>query len=79
MQVADQGDLGSVVQHDVELSQQGNQSRRLPAFLGLALLSYGVFALSRTPCLAGCVNPEREEPRQGARPAPADRHHATAD
>ncbi|MDT0468862.1 DMT family transporter [Streptomyces gibsoniae] len=51
----------------------------LPALLGVALLCYGVFALSRTPCLAGCVNPEPEEPRHGARPASAGPHPATAD
>ncbi|MGW1161192.1 DMT family transporter [Streptomyces sp. NPDC002519] len=51
----------------------------LPAFLGVALLCYGVFALSRTPCLAECVHPEAEEPRPETRPAPAARHPATAD
>ncbi|MGW2855226.1 DMT family transporter, partial [Streptomyces sp. NPDC001215] len=51
----------------------------LPAFLGVVLLCYGVLALSRTPCLAGCVNPEPEEPRRGPRPASACHHPATAD
>ncbi|MET7289300.1 DMT family transporter [Streptomyces sp. NPDC005573] len=43
----------------------------LPALLGAALVVYGVFALSRTRCLAKCVCPEEEdqgEPRHG-RPA----------
>ena len=36
----------------------------LPAFLGLALLSYGVFALSRTRCLAKCIDRDDEEAQQ---------------
>ncbi|MGW2712119.1 DMT family transporter [Streptomyces sp. NPDC001356] len=36
----------------------------VPALAGLALLAYGVFALSRTRCLAKCVNhDERDEDR----------------
>ncbi|MFD0508901.1 hypothetical protein ACFQ0G_50940 [Streptomyces chiangmaiensis] len=43
----------------------------LPAFLGLLLLTYGVFALSRTRCLAQCVNRDDEESRQEEQPATA--------
>jgi hypothetical protein len=43
----------------------------LPAFLGVALLSYGVFALSRTRCLTDCVNPDGEESRHEQRTASA--------
>jgi hypothetical protein len=34
----------------------------LPAVLGVALLCYGVFALSRTRCLARCVDPGEKVP-----------------
>ncbi|MGQ5635670.1 MULTISPECIES: DMT family transporter [unclassified Streptomyces] len=37
----------------------------LPALLGFALLTSGVFALARTRCLAGCLNAEAEAPRRG--------------
>lgn len=43
----------------------------LPGLLGLALLCYGVFALSRTRCLVDCVHPDDEEPRQEQRTATA--------
>ncbi|MFG3203871.1 DMT family transporter [Streptomyces sp. NPDC048192] len=41
-----------------------------PALLGIAVLSYGVFTLSRTRCLAKCVNHEdTEDQRPERRPA----------
>ncbi|KOV74650.1 MULTISPECIES: DMT family transporter [Streptomyces] len=43
-----------------------------PALLGVALLSYGVFALSRTRCLEHCIHPDTEEC------APQDGKTATA-
>ncbi|MET8641250.1 DMT family transporter [Streptomyces sp. NPDC004675] len=36
----------------------------LPAFVGLVLLAYGVFALSRTRCLAKCIDRDAEEAQQ---------------
>ncbi|MFF7467769.1 DMT family transporter [Streptomyces sp. NPDC008092] len=42
----------------------------LPALFGVALLSYGVVTLSRTRCLAKCVDRDTEEAeQQAARPA----------
>ncbi|MEU1529522.1 DMT family transporter [Streptomyces fagopyri] len=45
----------------------------VPALLGAALVFYGVFALSRSRCLAECAAPGGEEDaaRQGERPAAA--------
>lgn len=43
----------------------------LPAFLGVALLCYGVFALSRTRCLMNCVNPDEEPSPDGQQTATA--------
>ncbi|MEU6096956.1 DMT family transporter [Streptomyces sp. NPDC047079] len=51
----------------------------LPALLGVALLCYGVFALSRTRCLMECVNPGGDEARPEEEPASAAHHHARAD
>ncbi|MFF3919145.1 DMT family transporter [Streptomyces sp. NPDC001852] len=36
----------------------------LPALLGFGLLTYGVFTLSRTRCLADCLNVDEEAPDQ---------------
>lgn len=36
----------------------------LPALLGFGLLTYGVFTLARTRCLADCLNAEEEAPEQ---------------
>ncbi|ADI04696.1 putative integral membrane protein [Streptomyces bingchenggensis BCW-1] len=43
----------------------------LPTLFGVALLSYGIFALSRTRCLAKCVDPDEKAPRQEEQPATA--------
>ncbi|MEU6369319.1 hypothetical protein ABZ876_27140 [Streptomyces sp. NPDC046931] len=51
----------------------------LPAFLGLALLCYGVFALSRTRCLTECVNLAADEARHEEQPASAALHRGRDD
>ncbi|MDT0542223.1 MULTISPECIES: DMT family transporter [Streptomyces] len=43
----------------------------LPALLGVALLGYGVFALSRTRCLVKCVNPDEDAPQRDGQPVTA--------
>ncbi|MFF0462747.1 DMT family transporter [Streptomyces mexicanus] len=41
----------------------------LPALLGFGLLTYGVFMLSRTRCLAECLNAEEQVPERSAQAA----------
>lgn len=41
----------------------------LPAVLGFGVLTYGVFALSRTQCLYKCVHPEENAPMAAGQPA----------